>query len=75
MNEQFRALYERGIAVGYSDIKNDTLLFQYGDEKFEFPTSKVYHLTFWPHCEWTGYFYSVPIEKLRELKQELEKNP
>jgi hypothetical protein len=71
----YDALYERGIAVGCCDIRNDTVLYRYRDETFEFPTSKVYHMRFGPNYGFNGYFYTAPVEKLRELKQELEKTP
>jgi hypothetical protein len=71
----YDSLYERGIAVGSADIRNDTVLFRYRDEIFEFPTSKIYHMRFGPDEGFNGYFYSIPVEKLRALKQELEKTP
>lgn len=59
------ALYDRGIAVGHSDITKDVIVFRFRDETFEVPTFKVY-----PIVEWTGYSYWCPIDKLRELERE-----
>jgi hypothetical protein len=72
----YDSLYERGIAVGSADIRNDTVLFRYRDETFEFPTSKVYHMRFGPDEGLERLLlHRFPVEKLRELKQELEKTP
>lgn len=65
-NDRFQALYDRGIAVGQSDISTDTMFFRYGDEKWEFPTPKVS-----PFIENSGYgFYTAPVDRLRELERE-----
>jgi hypothetical protein len=72
MSEPFYShstLYDEGIAVGSADIKNDTVLYRFRDELFEFPTSKVYHLRFSGHG-FNGYFYTAPVEELRKLKAE-----
>jgi hypothetical protein len=63
---QFDALYERGIAVGQSDIKNDVVNFVFRDEKYSFPTLKVYGFLEDTHMG----FYWAPIDKLRELERE-----
>ena len=65
-SDQFAALYERGMAVGQSDIKSDTITFTYRDEEFMFPTFNVYQFV-----EWTGLgFYVCPVDKLREVERE-----
>lgn len=61
----YDALYERGIAVGHSDIKTDTMSFTFRDENFTFPTIKAY-----PLAQYNGYFYVAPIDKLRELERD-----
>lgn len=69
LHEQFASLYDRGIAVGSADVRNDSVIFRFRDEVFEFPTSKIYHLRFLDHG-WNGYFYTAPVDKLRELERE-----
>lgn len=64
-DEPFSALYEAGFAYGASDIKMDTMIFQFKSEKFELPTSVVH-----PYAAYNGYFYEIPIDKLRELERE-----
>ena len=64
--DQFSSLYDKGFAVGLSNIKNDTITFTYRDEEFMFPTFNVY-----PYVEWTGLgFYICPVDKLREVERE-----
>lgn len=60
--EPHAALYEKGIAVGQSDVKNDLLVFRFGEEVFEFPTIELVGKT-----EWNGYFYTMKADKLRKL--------
>jgi hypothetical protein len=61
--EQFHALYEQGLAVGHAAIKTDTMVFSFRDEVFEFPGEVVQ-----PIAKFNGYFYTVPVDKLRKLK-------
>lgn len=61
----YDALYERGEAVGHSDIKTDTIHFQWKGEEFTFPTVKVYGI-----ARWNGYFYTAPVDGLRALERE-----
>ena len=39
--KRFVKLHEDGIAIGWSNIKTDTMTFIYGDECWEFPTIAV----------------------------------
>jgi hypothetical protein len=71
----YDSLYERGIAVGSADIRNDTVLFRYRDETFEFPTSKVYHMKFGPDYGWNGYFYTAPVEQASRAQAGARKDP
>lgn len=64
-HEQFAALYDRGMAVGESDIRTDSMKFNFRGEEFIFPTAKVA-----PYAFYNGYFYECPIDKLRELERE-----
>ena len=62
--EPYMELYEKGFAVGHSNIRDDTIEFDYHEEKWSFPTVSVY-----PIAKFNGYFYVAPVEKLRELKR------
>ena len=63
--DQFSSLYDKGFAVGLSNIKNDTITFTYRDEEFRFPTFNVYKIVEWRHG-----FYVCPVDKLREVERE-----
>lgn len=52
----------RGLAVGQTDIRNDAIDFTYRDEKFTFPTMRVYQ-----HCVPNGSFYLAKVKVLRKL--------
>ena len=63
---RFDALYDRGIAVGESDILNDAMNFRFRDETFTLPFLEVY-----PFVEDSGYgFYTMPLVKLQEIERE-----
>jgi hypothetical protein len=66
----YAALYAKGLAVGESDIEEDIFRFAFNEEIFEIPTLKAY-----PYVEFTGYFYTCPIDKLRELEREMAAEP
>ena len=66
MNDAFQSVYERGYAVGHSDIKRDAIVLQYKDEIFDLPTSVALRV-----ARFNGYFYEAPIEALRKLEAEL----
>jgi hypothetical protein len=61
--DQFAALYERGFAIGQSNIVDETMTFCFRDETLTFPTFRVYPLLENSHLG----FYTVPVDKLREL--------
>lgn len=63
--EQFGALYDRGLAVGDTLIHSDAMIFRWHDETFTFPLLAVHQ---W--ARFNGYFYTVPIDKLREMERE-----
>lgn len=56
------SIYDQGIAVGDTNIKNDTMIFRFHDEVFELPARMVN-----PATTYNGYFHEIPIDKLREL--------
>ena len=61
----YQALYEKDIAVGSSDIRNDKVVFRFKKETFEFPTVELVG-----KMEWNGYFYTMKVDRLRKLAQE-----
>ena len=56
-------LYKKGLAVGSSDIRNDTITFNFRKEKFVFPTIQLSGM-----CDFNGYFYTAKVKDLRILK-------
>ena len=65
----FPSLYKRGLAGGKAQICDDTLLFRYKDEVFEFPNSVLvaqidckYVVNFGRKC------YTAKVTALRKLK-------
>ena len=63
MSDIYDAVYGRGLAIcNRPDIKTDTMAFRFKDELFQLPTTEIH-----PHAEWNGYFYTIPIDKLREV--------
>lgn len=65
-SDQFSALYERGFAVGQSDISRDEMTFRFRDETFTFPVFRIYQFVENSHLG----FYTMPVDKLRELERE-----
>lgn len=61
----YDSLYDKGKAVGEIDIRRDEMHFRFRQEKFTFPTRRVFHI-----AVYNGYFYTAPIDKLRELERE-----
>lgn len=59
----FDAVYESGRAVGDADIRNDTMVWRWKDEVFEVPLADLPA----PSRLYNGYFYEIPIDKLREI--------
>ena len=66
--DPFAALYERGMAYGKTDIRNDTYVFSYKGEKIELPTLLAYPVT-----KYNGYFYEAKIDDLRKLQEAMKK--
>ena len=63
--EPFAGLYDRGMAMGESSVKTDTMIFRFRRETFEFPTDKLTGV-----ARYNGYFYEAPIDELRRLEAE-----
>lgn len=62
--QQLQKISERkGLALGRSDIKNDSIDFRYRDEVFSFRTLDVMHIV---KCN--GSLYEARIDDLRMLK-------
>jgi hypothetical protein len=66
MNDAFAGVFDRGFAVGHSNIKRDTIEFQFKGEFFEFPAAKALTV-----ARYNGYYYEAPIDALRELEAAL----
>ena len=56
---------KRGLAVGRADIRNDAIDFTYRDEKWTFPTIRVYQ-----YCRPDGSFYLAKAKILRALAKQ-----
>lgn len=66
--EPHATLHSKGIAVGWSDIKKDAIVFEFRGERFEFPTIEAF-----PLAEWNGYFYTAKVKELRALQKKKKK--
>jgi len=64
----FDAVYESGRAVGDTDIRNDTMIWRWKDEVYEVPLADLPS----PATLYNGYFYELPVEKLRRLAKKKE---
>lgn len=65
MSDAFESVYDRGAAVGRSDVISDTMTFRYRDETFTFPSIQARSV-----AQYNGYFYEAPIDALRRLEAE-----
>ena len=61
----FEHVYDRGLAVGESDIQRDRMVFRFRAEVFEFPTVKAHAI-----AKYNGYWYEAPIDEVRKLEAE-----
>ena len=61
-----QAVYDRGFAIGVSDIKNDRMNFRFRDEIFAIPTISVVK-----QAKWNGYWFEIGIDELRRIEAEL----
>ena len=57
-------VYKRGIAVGHSNIRDDSLTFRWRDEVYEVPILQAI-----PPATHNGYYYEMKIKTLRQLAQ------
>ena len=64
-HDPFVTVYDRGAAVCETDIRKDVMVCRFRDEVFEMPIVQIH-----PHVQYNGYFYEIPIDKLRELERE-----
>lgn len=62
----YEGVYKRGVAVGQTDIRTDTMTFRFKDELFEFPLPSVFHL-----AKYNGYWYEADVKKLRSLRKRM----
>ena len=58
----FTEFYEKGLAVGVSDVKHDAMIFRFRDEQFTLTTLQACKA-----MKWNGRTYEMPIAKLRGL--------
>ena len=61
--EQFGTLYDKGIAIGHSSIRDDTIDFEYRGEHFTFQTVQAHQI-----ATFNGYFYVAKIDDVRKLE-------
>lgn len=62
-------LYEKGIAVGMSNIANDCLEFRFRDELFTVPAEILFSNP--PIATHNGYFYTARVSHLRALQEKM----
>ena len=60
------SIYAKGYAVGQPNIRDDTMTFRFEDETYGIPLNKIPNIS----LLYDGYFYQMPIEKVRELAKE-----
>lgn len=73
MNEgTYNSLYDKGIAVGHSDVTNDALVFRWRDELFTIPGRYLFGKE--AVASHNGYFYEAKVSKLRKLTQLLKEH-
>lgn len=57
-------IYEHNRAIGIPDIRNDSVIFRFKDELYEFPTSRM------PNTEeFGGFMDTIDIKELRKYAQ------
>lgn len=65
--EPYAALYEKGRAVGESNIRTETMTFRFRDEVFKFSTNELHGIS-----KWNGFFYEAKVDDLRRLVKSLK---
>ena len=63
--DPYAALYARGIAVGHSEIRTDSLEFAFRTERFTVPTMCAYGPD--AIANYNGLFYTARVDDLRKL--------
>lgn len=63
--EPYATLYDKGLAVGHSSIRDDTINFEYRGERFTFPAMQAH-----PIATYNGYFWTAHIDDVRKLEAE-----
>lgn len=64
--------YEKGLAVGIQQIKNDSIFFRFRDETWEFPATIV--LGYKGVARYNGSYYEAKVSVLRRLAKKEKKN-
>lgn len=67
MNNLNEGIYKRGLAVGQTNIREDSMTLRWRDEVYEFVLSDALKV-----ATYNGYWYSAPIKKVRALAKKLK---
>ena len=59
--------FDKGLAVGIQQIRNDSIFFRFKDETFEFPAGEV--LGYRGIAKYNGSYYEAKVSALRRLKE------
>lgn len=59
-------LFDRGVAVGQTDIRLDAMHFKFRDELFTIPLARAMEV-----ARHNGYYYEAPIDEVRRLEAEM----
>lgn len=65
MGDSFASVYEKGHAVGHSNVRDDTMTFRYREEVFDLPTRLLHGIS-----KWNGLFYEAKVDDLRRVERE-----
>ena len=61
-NDPFEGLWQRGVAIGQTDIKNDEITFRFRKKLYTFPAFSAMHI-----ARHNGYFYEASISEVKKL--------
>ena len=66
----YEEVYKRGIAVGQTNIRTDSMTLRWKRKVYEFPLSDAMRI-----ARYNGYWYEAAIKRVRELAKELKVQP
>lgn len=55
-------IYKRGLAIGETNIRTDTMTFRFRDEVYEFPLGEALTV-----AKYNGYWYEARVKNVRKL--------